>query len=502
MLEVPSNFFSWGIGMKKRTKILATIGPASDSLDMIESLIRAGVNVFRLNFSHGTHDYHLDVLKKIRQAEKNTGLITGVLQDISGPKIRVGHLESSFKLKENDVIEFVKEEIVGVQIDENTYRTCINQPTILDQLNVDDHIYLYDGIIRTRVTDVFSHGVKVKVENSGILSSRKGVNFPNTHLGIDVLTPKDHEDMLWGIENDVDFMAISFVQEASDMIEARDIIEKHNGRVQLFAKIEKFDAVENIDAILEASDGLMVARGDLGIEVPFYEVPALQKMIIRKANEASKPVITATQMLLSMTHNERATRAEISDVANAVLDGSDVVMLSEESAVGENPILVVKTMVQTIQGVEKVYPFNKNSIFEIRDATDSVNAAAVGLCEDVQAWGIVVITASGASVRKIARYRPRRDIYAAVHDIKVAKFLTMCWGVVPVFLVKEGSLGQMMREVMIQGLDRRVIKIDKSYILTAGDPAGIPGSTNMIRLLRAPEMEFFRSLEKSYNSSD
>lgn len=483
--------------MKKRTKILATIGPASDSLEMIESLISAGVNVFRLNFSHGTHEYHSKVLQRIRQAEKNTGLLTGVLQDISGPKIRVGHLETSFNLKENDIIEFVKDEIVGTQIDENTYRACINQPTILDQLNVDDYIYLYDGIIRTRVIDMSSHGIKVRVENSGILSSRKGVNFPNTRLGIDVLTPKDHKDMLWGIENDVDFMAISFVQDASDMIEAREIVQSHNGRVQLFAKIEKFDAVENIDAILDASDGLMVARGDLGIEVPFYEVPTLQKMIIKKANEASKPVITATQMLLSMTHNERATRAEISDIANAVLDGTDVVMLSEESAVGSNPILAVKTMVQTIQGAEKVYPFNKNTTFEIRDATDSINAAAVRLCEDVQAWGIIGITASGASVRKIARYRPRRDIYAVVHDIKVAKYLTMCWGVVPVFLVKEGSLGQMMREVMNQGLERRVIKIDKSYILTAGDPVGIPGSTNIIRLLRAPEMEFFRSLKNS-----
>jgi len=280
------------------------------------------------------------------------------------------------------------------------------------------------------------------------------------------------------------------------MLEARAIVDEHNGRVQLFAKIEKFDAVENIDAILKASDGLMVARGDLGIEVPFYEVPSLQKMLIKKANEASKPVITATQMLLSMTTQERATRAEISDIANAVLDGTDAVMLSEESAVGHNPVLAVETMVQTIQGAERVYPFNKFADFKIDDATDSINEAAIRLCEDIDAWGLIGLTASGSSARKLSRYRPRRDIYAVVHDEKVAKFLTICWGVVPAFMVKKDSLGQMMSEVMNQGIDRKVLKLDKSYILTAGDPVGVAGSTNMIRILREHEMMFFKSLKK------
>ena len=483
--------------MKKKTKILATIGPASDSLYMIESLMRAGVNVFRLNFSHGTHEYHFDVLSRIREAEKNTGLFVGVLQDISGPKIRVGKLETPFELQAGDIVEFVKDEIMGTQVDATHYRTCINQPSILSQLTVGEFIYLYDGMIRTQVIEANPNAVKVRVENSGKLSSRKGVNFPSTHLGIDVLTPKDREDMLWGIKNGVDFMAISFVQDAQDMKNARKIITDNGGEVQLFAKIEKFDAVENINEILEYSDGLMVARGDLGIEVPYYDVPSLQKMLIKKANEASKPVITATQMLLSMTKEVRATRAEISDIANAVLDGTDVVMLSEESAVGDNPVLAVQTMVKAIQGAEKIYPFDKYDDFKSNDATDSINAAAVRLCGEVDAWGLICLSASGASVRKISRYRPRRDIYAVTHSEKVARFLTICWGVVPAFMVEENSLGQVMSSVINQGLERSVLKLDKSYILTAGDPVGVAGSTNMIRILREHEMMFFKELKNN-----
>ena len=470
--------------------------PASDSLEMIESLMRAGVNVFRLNFSHGSHEYHYDVLQRIREAEKNTGLFVGVLQDISGPKIRVGKLEEDFELEANDIVEFVQEEITGIEVSPKHYRTCINQPSILSQLSIGEFIYLYDGMIRTQVIEVTSNAVKVRVENSGKLSSRKGVNFPSTHLGIDVLTPKDREDMLWGVENGVDFMAISFVQDAQDMKNARKIIIDNGGEVQLFAKIEKFDAVENIDEILEYSDGLMVARGDLGIEVPYEDVPTLQKMLIKKANEASKPVITATQMLLSMTTQVRATRAEISDIANAVIDGTDVVMLSEESAVGENPVLAVKTMVKAIQGAEKIYPFDKYDEFKSHDTTDSINASAVRLCSEVDAWGLICLSSSGASVRKISRYRPRRDIYAVTHNEKVARFLTICWGVVPAFMVEEDSLGQMMSSVMNQGLQRSVLKLDKSYILTAGDPVGVAGSTNMIRILREHEMMFFKGLKR------
>ncbi len=482
--------------MKKRTKIVATIGPASDSFEQIRALMHAGVNIFRLNFSHGTHEYHLEVLNKIRQAQKETGLFVGVLQDISGPKIRVGKLQETFELQVNDTLEFFKEEIVGVRVSGSEYKTSINQPKILSQLQLGEYIYLYDGMIRSEVIAVGEKSVKVKVLNGGLLSSKKGLNFPNTRLGIEIITPKDREDMRWGVEHGVDFMAISFVQDAEDMKKARAIVESYGGNQQLIAKIEKFDAVENIDAILEASNGIMVARGDLGIEVPYYSVPSLQKKLIAKANTASKPVITATQMLISMTTQERATRAEISDIANAVLDGTDAVMLSEESAVGSNPILAVQTMVHAIRGAESIYPYNKYDAFELTDAADSINAAAVKLSHDVGASGLICLTSSGASVRKISRYRPKKEIYAVVHSERVAHALTLCWGVVPAFMVAKESLGQVMAEVLREGLERGVFHLDRSYVLTAGDPVGIEGTTNMIRILKEREMRFFESLKE------
>ncbi len=482
--------------MKKRTKIVATVGPASDSYEQIKALICAGVNVFRLNFSHGTHAYHTEVLGRIRKAIEETGLITGVLQDISGPKIRVGMLEEDFILKSGDLLEFVKEEIVGHKVREGHYRLSISEPAILDQLQTGDAIYLYDGIIRAVVKGKSEESVTVEVGNEGMLSSRKGVNFPNTRLGIDVLTEKDRKDMLWGIENDVDFMAISFVQDRRDMAVAREIVTSGGGSVQLLAKIEKFDAIENIDAILEESDGIMVARGDLGIEIPYYDVPLTQKMLIKKANNMSKPVIVATQMLLSMTTKETASRAEISDVANAVLDGTDAVMLSEESAIGHNPVLAVKTMVQTIQAAEKYYPYEKFGEFEMHDRGDKIDESAVRLSKSLDCSGIIAMTSSGGTAKKAARYRPGQPIYAVTHDQRTAQSLTLVWGVVPAFSVAKSDLRTMMAEVMEEGLERKVLDLDNSYILVAGDPVGVPGSTNLIRVVTRYEMEFFSSLAK------
>ena len=479
--------------MKKRTKILATIGPASDSLNTLVKLINAGVNVFRLNFSHGTHEQHSIVLSRIREAMDKTGLVIGVLQDISGPKIRIGEIEDKFTLKENDTIIFSKEEIIGSKIDENTYKVSINYPQVLEQLKVGDFIYLYDGIIRTKVSSVSQGEVSVLVENAGILSSKKGVNFPNTRLGVDVLTTKDKKDIQWGVQNGVDFMAISFVQTAQDMINAREIVKLHGGHQQLIAKIEKFDALENIDEIIKHSDGLMVARGDLGIEVPYYEVPNIQKMLIQKANAACIPVITATQMLLSMTQNERATRAEISDIANAVMDGTDAVMLSEESAVGEHPILAVETMVNTISETEKLYKYYRYAGYEKNDSGDMISESAVRLSHDLETKGIFSITSSGSSARKLARYRPQKTIYAITHDFLVRGQMTLVWGVIPLMSVKKENLDCILKDVMKRGLKEGSIQRENSYVLTAGDPIGKAGSTNMIRVITKEDMKFFKT---------
>jgi pyruvate kinase len=446
-----------------------------------------------MNFSHGTHAYHSSVLTLIRQAMHNTGLVIGVLQDISGPKVRIGKLENHFFLRNGDVLEFVHEEMIGRQIEQGHYRVSINQADILSKICVGEFIYLCDGNIRAKVERVGKSVVTV-VQNSGKLSSNKGVNFPNTHIGIDVLTVKDRQDMFWGIENGVDFMAISFVQNAQDILNARAIIEEHGGHQQLFAKIEKFDAVENIDEILAVSDGIMVARGDLGIEVPYYEVPTIQKSIIKKANTMSKPVITATQMLLSMTESETATRAEISDVANAVLDGTDVVMLSEESAIGHNPVLAVETMFNTIRETEKMYDYDKFSNFSMNDEMDVIHESAVLLANNLNATALFSLTTSGQSAKKLARYRPKKAILAIMHDERIARSLSIVWGVIPAFLVEKSSLESMMSQVVKKGLSNGVLERDGFYVLTAGDPVGVAGTTNSIRILRGHEMEYFDAL--------
>ena len=480
--------------MEKRTKILATLGPASHSIEMIEGLIKAGANMFRLNFSHGSHEYHLETLNNIRTAMKNVGKTVGILQDISGPKVRIGDLKEPFELFRGDVITFLKDEIAGYKRGDKDYVVSINYPDILDKVKVDEYIYLYDGTIRAKVIETGAE-IKAKIENHGILSSRKGVNFPNTVIDIDVITKKDEKDIAWGVENEVDYFAISFVQNAKDMKRARELLDGYKGK--LIAKIEKFDAVENIDEIIEASDGLMVARGDLGIEVPYYDVPTIQKMLIKKSNAKGIPVITATQMLLSMTQNERATRAEISDVANAVLDGTDIVMLSEESAVGENPVNVVETMHNIIKQTEKIFDHEKRYKFTYLDEFDVIQATVTKLADDLSADGILSLTSSGNSARKMSRYRPITPLYTFAHDKETLTGLTALWGVQPITTVKEAQASKMIQR-MLRSLEKREILNKKGlYICTVGYPVGIPGSTNTIKILTPSEIEFYLNFKEN-----
>lgn len=474
--------------MKKRTKILATLGPASNSVEMIEKLIHAGANMFRLNFSHGDHEYHLSTLINIRTAMKNTGVTVGVLQDISGPKVRIGDLVEPFELFRGDEITFLKEDVVGYKKADKKYVVSTNYPELLDKVKNDEYIYLYDGTIRAKVIETGKE-VKAVVENHGILSSKKGINFPNTVININVITKKDEKDIEWGVRNQVDYFAISFVQNAADMKRAKELIGDYKGK--LIAKIEKFDAVENIDEIIEHSDGLMVARGDLGIEVPYYDVPTIQKMLIKKANAKGMPVITATQMLLSMTHNERATRAEISDVANAVLDGTDVVMLSEESAVGEDPENVVNTMSNIISKTEDIYNYQKQDKFDFTDNFDVIQSSVTKLADDIKAKGILALTSSGKSAIKMSRYRPKTPIFAFTHKKKVLNGLTAIWGVEPVDTIKESQASKMFQKMLVKLDEKNLLDKNATYIATVGYPVGMPGSTNTIKILTPAEIKYY-----------
>ncbi len=478
--------------MLKKTKIVATIGPASEREEILRQMIINGANVFRLNFSHGTHEYHQKNLNNIRKVAEELNIRIGILQDISGPKIRTGELKQPFELKKGDRLDFYKEKILGIKIQDNHYKLSINQSEILNMLKIHDYIYLYDGSIRAKIMDINDNYVQTLIENDGFLSSNKGINFPNTKINIDVITQKDRNDILWGIENKVDFLAISFVQNAKDINEVREILKQHKAQIAIFAKIEKFDAVENIDEIISISDGIMVARGDLGIEVPYYKVPNIQKQIIHKANNASIPVITATQMLFSLAKYKNATRAEISDVANAVLDGADALMLSEESAIGVDPANAVDIMCKTIIEAEKIYPYNKFNIFSDTDDMDKIMHSAAKLGVDLDVDSIFTLTSSGKSAAKIARYRPDIVIIAVGHSKKTLDFLTIVWGVYPAILVNPSDkLSDLIKNAVKSSVKMGFIDQNKCYILTAGFPIGVKGSSNLIRILQKEQINYY-----------
>ena len=481
--------------MLKRTKIVATLGPASEDLEAIKAMIKNGVNVFRLNFSHGSHEYHAANLARVREASKTLGVRVGILQDISGPKIRTLALSEPFELKMGDRLDFLTEPIIGEQIAPQHYKISINHPEILSMLKVGDLIYLYDGSIAVKVTQISENLVKTIVQNDGFLNSNKGVNFPNTKINIDVITQKDKKDLLWGIENEVDFLAISFVQNAHDIDEVRKILAQNNAEIAIFAKIEKFDAVENIDEIINSSDGIMVARGDLGIEVPYYKVPNIQKEIIRKANSASKPVITATQMLFSLAKTKNATRAEISDVANAVLDGTDAVMLSEESAVGIDPANAVKVMSQTIIETEKSYKFNKFNKFMLCNDTDKIMNSTGVLAYDLGAEAIFALTSSGLSAIKMSRYRPSVPIIAVTHNERVLNMLCIVWGIEPaVQIPKADALLNLISAAVKRSVEMELLDKEKTYVLTAGFPTGVKGTSNLVNVLKKEQIEYYLSV--------
>ncbi|MEO1942146.1 MAG: pyruvate kinase [Campylobacterales bacterium] len=458
----------------KRVKIVATLGPST--IQRIGELIEKGVDIFRLNFSHATREFHGGIIDKIRGEAEKRHRNVAILQDISGPKIRIGEIEGLLELKRGDLVKLVKEEDP-----EDPYSLSISYPSIIDDVQEGEYVFFADGTIRTKVVEKGEGELVLKVKNEGVLSSRKGVNFPNSNLGLSAITRKDEEDLKFGARKGVDIVAISFVNRREDILRAREILKEAGAEPWVIAKIETRLGVEDLEEILEVSDGVMVARGDLGIEVGIEKVPVIQKKIIRKANRLKKPVITATQMLLSMVNSPYPTRAEVSDVANAVMDGTDGVMLSDETTVGKYPIRAVEILTSVILETQKIYPYYKK--YEIEDS-DAIAASVADLCRGIEVKGIVTFTSSGTTARSIAKYRPDVPIFAVTHSEEVLRRLAVVWGVKPLFtLPKTENPEQLITLFRKRVVKEGVLQRGDRVIATMGSLVGREGTTNMIRIL-------------------
>lgn len=463
----------------KKTKIVATVGPATNTAEKIHELIIAGVDLFRLNFSHGSHESHAKTIEIIRSESKKLGKHIAILQDIAGPKMRIGDLASPLTLEVGDKLDLVKGKKTALKLNE----LILTDPEVLNDIIAGTLVYFADGTIRTKVISCDEKKVTLEVLTAGVLTSRKGVNFPGVRLGISSITAKDREDMSFGAKMGVDMVAISFVQSADDMQMARSILKEHGSHALLIAKIEKHEAIDELSSILEASDGLMVARGDLGVEIGLEKVPVIQKKIIAQANKQAKPVITATQMLTSMVHSPFPTRAEISDIANAVLDGTDAVMLSDESAAGSFPIKAVEVLHKTIVEIETIYPYRRH--FEGSCQGDSAVAASVAeIACGSKADGIIVFSFSGTTAYKMSKFRPKARLICVTHDEEVFKRLALCWGSenalsLPVFEDTHALMRDFVKKAVAQG----IISVSKTYVAIMGYPAGSAGQANVIRLI-------------------
>ena len=467
----------------QKTKIVCTIGPATRSAGAIESLVRAGMDVARLNFSHGTPDEHAEVLGRVRAASKRLGVPVAVLQDLSGPKVRLGEVRGgSCVLRSRQTVVLTPDEIVG---DERML--SVTYPQLAKEVRARQPILINDGAIRLSVVETDGRRVTCRVVVGGAVASRKGVNLPKTALSVRSLTDKDRADAAWGLKHGVDFFALSFVRTAADVGMLRSIITKAGARTPIIAKIEKREALRNLDEILGAADGVMVARGDLGVEIDLADIPAAQKRIIAACNRVGKPVITATQMLESMVTNARPTRAEVTDVANAICDGTDAVMLSQETAVGAHPTAAVRMMGAVAERTERrLAPIIDEPIFTGADA----DAVADGVCHAVAVFArtaklsaIVACTTSGATARFIARYRPRMPIYAVSPDPTTVRKLALTWGVQPVETVRYRTVDTMVEKTIDLLRTRRYIRTGDRIALLAGLPIATAGVTNLLRII-------------------
>lgn len=469
----------------KKTKIVCTIGPASESPELLDQMIAAGMNVARLNFSHGNHEEHRQRITNIREAAKRAGTEIGILLDTKGPEIRTHDMENgAVELKVGTNVIISMKEVLGT-----AEKISVTYEGLIQDVHVGSKILLDDGLIELEVTELKENKQEIvtKVINSGILKNKKGVNVPGVSVNLPGITNKDAKDILFGIEQEVDFIAASFVRRASDVLEIRQLLEENGApHLHIIPKIENQEGVDNINEILEVSDGLMVARGDLGVEIPAEMVPLVQKQLIKKCNEAGKPVITATQMLDSMQRNPRPTRAEASDVANAIFDGSDAVMLSGETAAGAYPVEAVRTMKnialtaeQAMNHKEILSKVSKNGKNNMVDAIcQSVAHTAINLGVNA----IVAPTESGHTARMISKYRPKAPIVAVTSNVAVTRRLTLVWGVHPQLGKKVTTTDEMLDHAVVESLETGIVKHGDLIIITAGVPVGEKGTTNLMKV--------------------
>lgn len=463
--------------MKKRTKIVATLGPASSDKKILKKMVESGLNVVRLNMSHGTHDEHKARIELVREIEKETGRPIPILMDLCGPKIRIG------KIPKEPLFLHRGDRIVLTTGKPAKNKITVNYLDLHREVRKGETILLADGAFRLKVKEVRGEDIICEVLVGGPLTSHKGVNLPHSKLSVPALTEKDKEDVKFGIENGVDIIALSFVRKAEDVVELRELIRSLGKNIPIIAKIEKPEAVKNIDSILKVADGIMVARGDLGVELPIEKVPVIQKQLIRKANEAGKPVITATQMLKSMVDLPSPTRAEVTDIANAVLDGTDALMLSEETAVGKYPVRVIRTMAKVASEAEKIYLYKRYMDMPAKTLQDSLAKSACNLSREVKVKAIVPFTRSGASALAVAKYRPPVPIYAVTHDIETCRRLNLVWGVEPFLTLPVQSTDRIIEESLKLAKEKKLAKKGDRIIVLAGAPTGIPGTTNLLRVV-------------------
>lgn len=467
----------------RKTKIICTMGPSTEKGDTLKKLIEAGMNVARMNFSHGDFDEHGGRLKSLRKYSKELGLPVAALLDTKGPEIRLGDFEAGrVELKEGQEFTLTARDILGTEKE-----VSITYKQLPKDVKPGSSILLDDGLIGLEVKEVSGDDIVCTVMNGGPVSNHKGVNVPGTDLSMDYLSEKDKADLIWGAENDVDFIAASFVREAADIIAIRDLLKAHGGeKIQIIAKIENEQGVRNIDGILEAADGIMVARGDMGVEIPCEEVPVVQKNLIKKANQAGKIVVTATQMLDSMIKNPRPTRAEATDVANAIYDGTVAIMLSGETAAGAYPVEALKTMVKIAERTEKDINYRRRFFESDRkanpDVTDAICHATCTTALDLKAKAIISVTKSGRSAKMVSRYKPDCDIVACAMDEKVCRQLNLAWGVTPLLLDEQKEVFDLFDEAVAVAAKEKGLQKGDTVVITSGVPIGMSGTTNMLKV--------------------